>query len=140
MVYADSSFLVSSYINDRHSAVVNQLWSSKPQLLVTPLHRAEWTHALAQHVFRGVLPSVDADRLYREFEADRMAEMWIEVPFPESAFELGADLARRHGPQIGVRTLDSLHVACALELKAERFWTFDERQAKLAKAQGLKIL
>jgi len=34
--------------------------------------------------------------------------------------------------------LDSLHVACALELKADRFWTFDERQAKLAKAEGLK--
>jgi len=28
--------------------------------------------------------------------------------------------------------------ACALELKAERFWTFDERQAKLAKAQSMK--
>jgi predicted nucleic acid-binding protein len=29
--------------------------------------------------------------------------------------------------------------ACALELKADRLWTFDERQAKLAKAQGMKI-
>jgi len=38
---------------------------------------------------------------------------------------------------LGVRTLDSLHVACALELKAERFWTFDERQARLAEAVGL---
>jgi hypothetical protein len=28
-------------------------------------------------------------------------------------------------------------VACALELRAERFWTFDERQAKLAEAVGL---
>jgi len=37
-----------------------------------------------------------------------------------------------------MRTLDSLHVACAIELKAERLWTFDERLAKLAKAQGLK--
>jgi predicted nucleic acid-binding protein len=27
-------------------------------------------------------------------------------------------------------------VACALELKAQRFWTFDERQARLAKAVG----
>jgi len=57
---------------------------------------------------------------------------------PEDAFELCADLARRYGPKLGVRTLDSLHVASALELKAERFWTFDERQAKLAKAVGLK--
>jgi predicted nucleic acid-binding protein len=36
-----------------------------------------------------------------------------------------------------VRTLDSLHVACALELKAERFWTFDDRQARLAEVVGL---
>ena len=59
-------------------------------------------------------------------------------PMPENAFSVCADLARRHGPKLGVRTLDSLHVACALELKAERFWTFDDRQAKLAKSQGLK--
>jgi len=48
-------------------------------------------------------------------------------------------LGRRYGPQLGTRTVDTLHVACALELKAERFWTFDERQAKLARARGLKI-
>ena len=58
---------------------------------------------------------------------------------PENAFEVCADLGRRYGPRLGIRTLDSLHVACAVELKAERFWTFDERQAKLAKAQGLKL-
>ena len=64
---------------------------------------------------------------------------WITLPLPEPAFDVCADLARRYGPKLGVRTLDSLHVACALELKAERFWTFDDRQAKLAKAEGLKI-
>lgn len=67
------------------------------------------------------------------------AGRWISVPMPENAYDLCADLARRHGPKLGMKTLDTLHIACALELKAERFWTFDERQAKLAKAQGLKI-
>lgn len=67
------------------------------------------------------------------------AGRWISVPIPENAYDLCADLARRHGPKLGMKTLDTLHIACALELKAERFWTFDERQAKLAKAQGLKI-
>jgi predicted nucleic acid-binding protein len=61
-----------------------------------------------------------------------------EAALPERAFELCAELARRHGSQIGMRTLDTLHVACALELKAEQFWTFDERQKKLAKTQGMK--
>jgi predicted nucleic acid-binding protein len=60
------------------------------------------------------------------------------VSMPESVFDVCADLARRHVPRLGLRTLDSLHVACALQLKAEQFWTFDERQAKLAKAVGFK--
>jgi len=38
------------------------------------------------------------------------------------------------------RDLDTLHVASALELKAERFWTFDERQKRLARAVGLKTV
>jgi predicted nucleic acid-binding protein len=67
-----------------------------------------------------------------------LAGRWVSLPMPEEAFELCTDLARRYGPKFGMRTLDTLHVACALELKAERFWTFDERQAKLAKAAGLK--
>jgi predicted nucleic acid-binding protein len=79
-----------------------------------------------------------ADLVRRVLEVDRSAGVWTDVAMPENAFELCAELARRHGPKLGVRTLDSLHVACALELKAERFWTFDERQAKLAKAEGLK--
>jgi predicted nucleic acid-binding protein len=69
---------------------------------------------------------------------NRSTGQWLSIALPDHAFDLCADLARRFGPRLGVRTLDSLHVACALELKAERFWTFDERQAKLAKAEGLK--
>ena len=54
------------------------------------------------------------------------------------SFDVCAQLARRHGANLGLRTLDTLHVASALELRAERFWTFDERQKKLARAVGLK--
>jgi len=48
------------------------------------------------------------------------------------------DLGRRYAARLGNRTLDTLHVASALELKERSFWTFDERQAKLARAAGLK--
>jgi predicted nucleic acid-binding protein len=71
-------------------------------------------------------------------EEHGLAGRWISLPMPENAFELCADLARRYGPKLGTRTLASLHVATALELKAEQFWTFDQRQAKWAKAVGLK--
>jgi len=138
-VYADSSFFVSTYIKDAHSNSAAASVSSGEPVWFTPLHLAEWTHAVAQHVFFEKMSDAEAEKVYSQMEQDRSSGMWAETPIPERAFELCADLARRHGPGIGVSTLDSLHVACALELKADRFWTFDERQAKLAKAAGLKI-
>jgi predicted nucleic acid-binding protein len=81
-----------------------------------------------------------AQSAHAQFASDEAAHLWRAAPIPENAFELCADLARRYASKFGMRTLDTLHVACALELKAERFWTFDERQAKLAKAQGMKAL
>lgn len=76
--------------------------------------------------------------MHARLEEHQRTGRWILLPIPESAFDLCAELGRKHGPKLGLRTLDSLHVACALELKADRLWTFDDRQAKLAKAEGLK--
>jgi predicted nucleic acid-binding protein len=138
-VYVDSSFLVSLYVTDIHSSEARRRVQGVPSLVLTPLHRAEWAHALGQHEFRGNMTPEKARRAHDQFLSDEAARLWRGVPLPENAFELCADLARRYGSKFGMRTLDTLHVACALELKAERFWTFDERQAKLAKAQGMKI-
>jgi len=63
--------------------------------------------------------------------------IWEYRDFASQTWETCIVLARRHGPMLGIRTLDSLHVACALELKAQKFWTFDDRQARLAEAVGL---
>jgi len=76
--------------------------------------------------------------MHAKLNEHQESSQWLTVPLPERGFVLCADLARRLGAKLGMRTLDSLHVACALEFKAERFWTFDERQAKLARAMGLK--
>ena len=113
----------------------------KPSVRVwfTPFHLTECFHAIAQQVFQGRISAGQADAACNDVKRDLTARLWLEAPVPEQAFTISADLGRRYGPKLGVRTLDSLHVACALELKAERFWTFDERQAKLARAQGLKI-
>jgi predicted nucleic acid-binding protein len=137
-VYADSSFVVSLYLTDVHSPEARRRVQGAPPLILTALHRAEWAHALGQHQFRGTMTAEAVRRANSQFVSDEAASLWREAPLPENAFELCADLARRYAPKLGMRTLDTLHVACALELKAEHFWTFDQRQAKLAKAAGLK--
>jgi predicted nucleic acid-binding protein len=137
--YADSSFFVSLYVSDRHSQEVKSRIARHPQLWFTPLHLAEWTHAIEQHVFRGAMSTATARQTYQDFERDREAGLWLEVDLPEEAIVNCVDLARKYVSRTGTRTLDTLHVAAAIELGAKDFWTFDERQAKLAKAAGLKI-
>lgn len=139
MTYADTSFFVSLYVKDAHSSKADKMVNSGRRPLITPLHIAEWTHAISQHVFRQQMTTAEADRLHRDFDDDRTARIWPTISVPETALDVCADLGRRYARKLGVRTLDSLHVACALELKAERFWTFDDRQEKLAEVAGLRI-
>jgi len=95
-------------------------------------------HAIAQHVFRKEMSALEARRTQGELARDVGSGLWVKVDLPESVWETCAELARRHGPRLGMRTLDSLHVAAALELGAKFFWTFDERQARLAAVAGLQ--
>jgi predicted nucleic acid-binding protein len=138
LIYADTSFFVSLYLQDEHSPQAQRRMAQHPRLWLTPLHRAEFTHAIGQHVFQRKISDREAQQVYRDFHTDRTSGLWMEVGLPELTFETCVHLAQRHGARLGVRTLDTLHVASALELRAERFWSFDARQAKLAHAEGLK--
>jgi predicted nucleic acid-binding protein len=136
-IYADSSLLVSVYIQDAHSQEAVRRMGQAPSVWVTKLNRSEMANALFRHVFRGMLSASEAQQYWTEFQQDCTQGVWVPTDLPEGSWETSIDLARRYGPTLGLRTLDSLHVACALELKALRFWTFDERQARLAEAVGL---
>ena len=135
--YADSSFIVCLYSPDVHSHEANRRMLQKPLVLLTPVNRAELAHSLQRQVFRERIDAATAAAAWDAFEEDCQRGLWVVNDLPDNAWERSIDLARRHGPALGVRTLDSLHVACAVELKARHFWTFDERQANLAKAAGL---
>jgi predicted nucleic acid-binding protein len=137
-IYADSSFFVSLYIPDQHSPQARRLLRQHARIWLTPLHRAEWTHAVARRLFQRDISDGEAQTLYATFEHDCKGRLWVEVGMPEMAFERCIQLAKQHATRAGMATLDTLHVASALELGAERFWTFDERQAKLARAAGLR--
>jgi predicted nucleic acid-binding protein len=137
-IYADTSFFVSLYLPDRHSEEAERRMAASQATWFSLLHRAEWMHAVSQHVFRKEISAAEARGVQAELQKDLGSGLWLRVDLPESVWDTCAELARRHGSRLGMRTLDSLHVAAALELAAKTFWTFDERQAKLAAAVGLQ--
>jgi predicted nucleic acid-binding protein len=137
--YPDSSFLVSGYLIDGHSPEVHRRLAMRPTVLVTPFHRAEVANAIFQQVFHGRISASEARLACTNFEWDCQTGIWKLASLPEITFDTCIELAGRHTATLGCRTLDSLHVAAALELGAEVFWTFDQRQARLAEAAGLSV-
>jgi predicted nucleic acid-binding protein len=137
IVYADTSFQIAAYIVDIHSSAVVRSLSARPQLCLTPFSRSEVANAIHRQTFTGQLSLAAAQRAWHSFEGDCAAGVWQAVAFPNPAWESCVDLARQFAHTLGVRTLDSLHVACALALKVDRFWTLDDRQARLAESVGL---
>ena len=60
-------------------------------------------------------------------------------PFPERWRERSHQIATQFTATLGTRTLDLIHVACALELKADALFTFDKHQRGLARALKMKL-
>jgi predicted nucleic acid-binding protein len=136
--YADTSFLVSLYAPDVNSLRAAELMRARPNLLLTPFGELELFNALELRAFRKELGRREVQRAHGAFESDRDSGIFSLQPAPPLLYEFAARISRRRTFQLGARTLDILHVASALVLKAEAFYTFDARQRDLARAEGLR--
>jgi predicted nucleic acid-binding protein len=136
-VCVDSSFLASLYAIEVHSSDVRRRMARRPQVWVTPLNRSEMVHAFYNQVFRSKISAPETRLACTQFAEDCTERILTSVELPAELWETCINIGRDYCPTLGIRTLDLLHVACAMKLGADKFWTFDERQEKLAQAVGL---
>ena len=139
--YADTGFVVTLYKEEATSASAASLMACQTAgVCLSQLGELEFRNALHLAVFRGELKANDAAPMQSLFQEDVANGIFIITPVPASTlFAKAMELADRHSPSLGTRSLDLLHVAAALLLKADSFLSFDERQRKAAKAEGLNI-
>ncbi len=139
-IYADASFLVSLYFLDAHSAEAERrVQKSGPELVLTPLAELELINALQLRLFRREAFASEIQAATNDLAKDMRDGVYSAVAMPVNAYELAQRISTRKSAALGTRTLDILHVACATLLQVDRFWTFDDRQAQLARAEGLKL-
>ena len=137
----DASFLFSLYVLDVNSARASaKMRSAELPLLLTDVGKVEVLNAVGLRLFRKELGPAQAKKVYDLFREDIEQGVVHVVPLPAAAYQQAEQITRRHTPLLGIRTLDVLHVAGALALKADTMYTFDQKQAKLAIAVGLKVL
>ena len=139
--YADASFLVAAYSPEADSPqALVWLQHTRDPLPFTPLHRHEVRNAIRLRVFRGEITADQRKQAFLEIASDLTDGILEHTPIPwTDAFREAEDLAAVHAEPLGVRSIDLLHVGLALALKVNVFLTFDQRQAELVKAAGLKL-
>lgn len=140
IAYADTGFLVSLYGEDHNSATASLLVASRPTFILTSLVETEFANALELRVFRKEWTKQQARRIRELFHEDQSAGLLRSEPLGLEIWEKAVLLCRRHSASIGTRTLDVLHVGTVSLLKPDVFYTFDERQRRLAKAERIRVL
>jgi predicted nucleic acid-binding protein len=141
VVYADTSYLLSLYTNDaHHTAALARLKPLQTPLLWTLFQRYEVRNAIRLQVFRKDLRQHEATEVLHEIEQDLQAGFLRAAPLVWAVvLEQAEKLSAKFTTDLGTRGLDILHVAAALALDAQAFFTFDARQKTLAAKAGLKV-
>jgi predicted nucleic acid-binding protein len=150
--YADTNVFSNVLLPQVHTREANQLLDSlvetnAPPLPIPLLLRMELINSLRRSLFEarqgkgeGILTREQVLMAELAFVQEmRLGKSWIETPVSlgelTNQFEA---LSHRFTPEYGFRTYDILHVASALVLGCDTFWSFDQKARKLAQLQGLK--
>ena len=139
--YADTGFVVSLYKAETTSAAAAATMKQlQPPIWLSPLGELELHNAFQLAVFRGDIDTASALRKKQLFAEDLAKGIFLIRPVPAAGLHQKAiELAERHSATLGTRSLDLMHVAAALILKADLFLSFDDRQRKAAELEGLRV-
>ena len=141
MLYLDTSALLKLYLREQGSEwVQEQVESQSDPLPIWELQEAELTNALRLKVFWRDITAAQADGQLAHFRSRKERGQYVFPHLDRAALMERFRQLSRHSMKIGTRTLDVMHVACASEIHADAFISFDERQCELAKLAGLKVL
>ncbi|HEY4395183.1 MAG TPA: type II toxin-antitoxin system VapC family toxin [Polyangia bacterium] len=139
--YVDPSALRCLYVHESRSRTFCA-WRSRHAgpLPITLFGRAEIENSVALAVFRRDITAAAGQAAVGDLDADLAAgRLFIADLLWRRALDRAVELSRKHTPTLGTRALDVLHVASALTLGCKRFVSYDARQARLARAVGLRV-
>jgi predicted nucleic acid-binding protein len=141
MLYLDTSALLKLYLREQGSEwVQEQVAAQSDPLPVWELQEAELTNALRLKVFWRDITATQAEGQLAHFRSRKERSQYVFPHLDRAALMERFRQLSLHSMKIGTRTLDVMHVACACEIQADTFISFDERQCALAKLAGLKVL
>lgn len=142
MVYVDTSVIVTLYVKEKYSRkAADWIRNNDEAMPLTPFHELEFINAVNLKLFRKAITETQAGSIFSRLSEHQQGGVYYQplINWPE-VMPRSIALSKRHTSDLGSRSLDIVHVALALSIRANRFLTFDERQSRLAEAAGLQVI
>jgi predicted nucleic acid-binding protein len=141
LIYIDTSVIVKLYIREDYSREISDwLKANNEAIPLTRFHELEFSNAIQLKQFRAEISAEKVSIVISKFDEHEKKGIFYrpQINWPDTLSQ-AIDLSKKHSKSLGTRSLDIIHVASALKIKADRFLTLDERQSELASVAGLKI-
>lgn len=140
MLYLDTSALLKLYIHEQGSEAVQlRVIAQDLPLPIWEMQEAELVNALRLKVFWKEITMEQATSQIELFHGRRKRGQYFFPEIQRSQLMKTFAQLSQETPKNGCRTMDIFHVACALEIAATEFLTFDKRQRQLAIHAGLCV-
>lgn len=145
--FPDTSFLCAMYVRQDNSPTAAAHFKAMPEPLhVSSLLLYEFRQSVRFQVWlhtrdksKGYPQTIaDAALAKLQINLDAGALVLVAAEWPD-VHQIAERLSSTYTTAEGHRAFDVLHVATALHLGAREFLSFDDRQRKLAKTEGLKV-
>ena len=141
MLYVDTSVMVKLYIKEEYSLEASHwIRQNNEAIPLTRFHELEFTNSIYLKQFRTEMTNEQVLLVLSKFDEHQRRGVYYRPQINwTDTMNVALDLSQTHTKTTGSRSLDILHVASALAIKADRFLTLDKRQSALAGSAGLTV-
>lgn len=137
-IYLDTSSLVKVYHKESDSDKIIITLPQYQDVFLSELTKIEFVSAIWKKVKYGELTETEAREGIHFFENDDTKFEWVFID--REIIHLAKKFVNLYW-EMGLRTLDSIQLACAVSLKnkADNFLTSDKILKKIMEKEGLKV-
>ncbi len=140
MIYLDTSAFLKLYVREADSELVQDLVTRQMEPLpVWEFQQLEIYNAMQLKVFWNEISPDDARRLLDLFDQRMRRGQYFCPHIDRAELMMTFRSLTKLTPETGCRTMDILHVACAMQISPESFISFDQRQLNLARKAKLNV-
>jgi predicted nucleic acid-binding protein len=134
--YIDTSALAKWYVPETGSDAFGRWIAAQDEARISVLTRVEFRSMLARRQRNGDLGAAEVHEAWQRFLYDLEDGLFVVQPLRETHWS-EAEALLDALPDLPLRTLDALHLACARIEMATEFATADRQLAAAARAVGM---